>query len=99
MDVRTCPDERALRAYHLGEVSEAALESLAALLRDCPSCLERMAAIGTEDDALLHGLRRTPPPAPTEEPLRRAVEQLLKPGGARRPAAGDRLGEYLLLEP
>jgi tetratricopeptide (TPR) repeat protein len=52
-----CPDPASLRAFHLGDLPEDALDRLARHLDDCATCSERVALLDEEADPLLEALR------------------------------------------
>lgn len=101
IDTAACQTDSALHRYLHGEASDLELEVIGAHLSRCPTCLGRVAELeGTEFSAI----RPRSEPTIPEPALERAVSRLLDTTpspSAVAPAAlaaGDRVGEYRLIE-
>src|SRR5262245_44043168 len=82
MKLTACPSAEVLRAYHLGEVTEGDLESVADHVRDCRHCLERLETAVGQPDAMVLALRKPgrADPFVRENALQQALDRLLSPG-------------------
>ena len=57
MATTNCPSHETLRAFSVGDLGEAALESVAAHLSGCHECEESLHALDDYGDSLVAGLR------------------------------------------
>jgi serine/threonine protein kinase len=102
MSASDCPPDDRLRAYELGDVTEAEIEAIADHLRGCPGCVARLSGLQAGTDPILAVLRADLGKLPDASAYWRVVDELTdRPADAparKRLGAGDRLGEYRLLE-
>ena len=69
-----CPNDAELSAFAVGDLTPAALESIAAHAGDCADCQARLEGMGEHTDAVLRALRRPPAEQPAEDSFLRAFE-------------------------
>lgn len=108
MTHRPCPTDDQLRAFQTGSAPEGELDTVAAHIRTCLSCLGRLERLGVPEDPVLTALRGMPrgPAAeqgtPDDPAYLRALRSLTgaEPEVPARPVLGPGavLGEYKLVE-
>src|SRR5690349_4660394 len=81
MSRQSCPTPEELKAFHLGDLPDAALEELGAHLETCPHCEAAARALDEMTDSWVDAYRQTALAAPLAEPA----------------AMPQRVGEYEIL--
>ena len=82
MPRQSCLTPEELKAFHLGDLSEAALEELGAHLESCPRCEAAARALDAVSDPVVAAYRESALAAPLAEPA----------------AAPEQVGGYEILE-
>src|SRR5437879_2935420 len=104
MPLSSCPSERDLHAFQLGDLPEPVLNQVADHLESCPRCETIARQLDTAVDAILAGVRGAPVVAQTAAFSPAASSPSLLPDAAypflRPPVEADeigRLGNYRVL--